>query len=261
MSNKNIIDFLSSDKDFYITKILKQHWKQDMFSYMHTPRPDYGLILLIRGEIRFMYDESSVIAKAGDLVFLPKNLRYDAIFENTSDDYLINFDVKEDFQIFSNPEILFGNAPFYCYEIYSSLVEESLIKSIYSAKCKGLFYLLIDDVINNSLISIKSEQKIIDKIKNLLIIDEELSIPQIAKECNLSESGLRKKFLFNTNISPIEYRLNHKLTKAKYYLESTDMSISEIAEKLSFYDSAYFCKIFKKHMGISPRQYARLKKI
>lgn len=42
-----------------------------------------------------------------------------------------------------------------------------------------------------------------------------------------------------------------RLTKAEYFLKSTDISITEIALKVGFNDVNYFCRLFRKNKGIS----------
>lgn len=41
----------------------------------------------------------------------------------------------------------------------------------------------------------------------------------------------------------------------KLFLQSTDMAINEIAERVGFSDPLYFSKVFKKVTGITPSQY------
>ena len=55
--------------------------------------------------------------------------------------------------------------------------------------------------------------------------------------------------------------LNPLFAQAIAYLESTDLDVGAIAETLGFYDSAYFCRVFKKCTGVSPLQYARRKQL
>jgi two-component system response regulator YesN len=55
--------------------------------------------------------------------------------------------------------------------------------------------------------------------------------------------------------------MNVRLNKAKLLLHSTDMTVDEIADSLNFYDTAYFCKIFKKQTGYSPKEYAKIKSL
>ena len=55
----------------------------------------------------------------------------------------------------------------------------------------------------------------------------------------------------------IEYMMSKKTEVATVYLCETEMSITEIAMQLDFYDSAHFIKAFKKRYGITPSSYRR----
>ncbi|CCX76323.1 AraC family transcriptional regulator [Parabacteroides johnsonii] len=49
----------------------------------------------------------------------------------------------------------------------------------------------------------------------------------------------------------------HVILEIKVLLESTDLSIQEIANRLQFPDQSFFGRYFKKHIGISPQYYRR----
>ena len=49
----------------------------------------------------------------------------------------------------------------------------------------------------------------------------------------------------------------HVILEIKVLLESTDLSIQEIANRLQFPDQSFFGRYFKKHPGISPQYYRR----
>ena len=49
----------------------------------------------------------------------------------------------------------------------------------------------------------------------------------------------------------------HVILEIKVLLESTDLSIQEIANRLQFPDQSFFGRYFKKHSGISPHYYRR----
>ena len=57
---------------------------------------------------------------------------------------------------------------------------------------------------------------------------------------------------------PKQYRNNLLITKAKGMLCSTDLQIQEIAEKLDFQDSFYFCRFFQAQTGQSPSVFREL---
>ncbi len=48
-----------------------------------------------------------------------------------------------------------------------------------------------------------------------------------------------------------------KVQKACEYLNYTDLTIKEISFSLGFQDPLYFSRLFKGHMGISPRKYRK----
>lgn len=260
MYKNEIQDFLCSGL-FCETKILKQHWKQNRYSYRNNPRPDYGLMLLTHGEVNFASENNTVAAKPGDVVFLPKFSRYEAIFENTADDYLVNFDIVGNEIHIPEPTVLFSGASVGCHDAYATLVKEHISPQRTSLRVRGLFHLVLDSIVANMCRNDAPERSLAEKAAELLRSDYDLSIGQIAKKYGISESGFRRIFKDTTGLSPVAYRLQYKLTRAEYLLESTDMSIAEVAESLHFYDAAYFCKSFKAFTGLSPKQYIKSRQL
>lgn len=261
MQTKEICDFFSQESRTVITNILRQHWNKDKYSYMSTPRPDYGIMLLISGSARFIFEGGALQVSAGDLVFIPKSSRYEAVFENEIEDYLVNFNIDDGKIDIKSPTLVFGNSPISIYECFDRLVDESKSPLNTTLRSKACFYLLLDEIVKNANMIIHDGYDVIDKAKRLLNAENEYSVEDIAGICGISSSGLRKKFKDSEGITPSEYRCLQKINKAKYLLESTNMSISEISDALNFYDAPYFCRIFKKHEGVSPKSYINNNKL
>ncbi len=85
--------------------------------------------------------------------------------------------------------------------------------------------------------------------KNLF---EDLSIDDLAFLTNLSLSSFKRKFSSIYGTSPNKYITSKRLEKAQTLLNTTDLSISEIAYDCGFSDVGYFSKTFKKHYNLSP---------
>ena len=258
-----IVSF-NSDCNITPTKVRKQHWTQPRFSYMKKPRPDYGIMLLINGKIDFVTPAETLFAKSGDVVFLPKNSYYEANFHiehGEIDNYLINFESDEKFSDCITPQKIAENVSFSCIDLFRCFIEENYNFISANFRCKGSLYLLFDSIIRENSKKESKNDEVLAKAKELLRQMNNYSIKRIARECLVSESGLRKIFKENIGISPTQFRMNEKINKAKYLLESTDMSVDEISGELNFFDTAYFCKIFCKYVGISPRKYSKNKKL
>jgi AraC-like DNA-binding protein len=86
-------------------------------------------------------------------------------------------------------------------------------------------------------------------------IENPVEIDQLLEEIPMSYSKFRQAFKKTTGLSPNQYYLNIRLNKAKELLNSTSLSINEIAYHTGFESIFYFSKLFKKKNGISPRDY------
>lgn len=85
---------------------------------------------------------------------------------------------------------------------------------------------------------------------------EDHASPQmIAKKLNLSYSWFRRIFKQYTGLSPAQYLLEIKIQKSKEMLNSSSMTIKEIAYALNFQNVSYFVTFFKTRTGIPPSDY------
>ncbi|MDR0449988.1 MAG: helix-turn-helix domain-containing protein [Treponema sp.] len=71
----------------------------------------------------------------------------------------------------------------------------------------------------------------------------------------MSESRILRSFKQYLGCSPFQYINRLRLSAATDALIQTDKSITEIALDLGFNDSNYFTRSFRKHLGLSPREY------
>ena len=62
-------------------------------------------------------------------------------------------------------------------------------------------------------------------------------------------------FKKNFGISPQQYIQQKKLDHARLLLADPTYSIAEVARALCFYDPAAFTTFFKKHTGMTPKQF------
>lgn len=98
---------------------------------------------------------------------------------------------------------------------------------------------------------------IISKAKFVLqeSLEAPLNLPKLARSLAVGYSKFRKDFKKATGLSPHQYHLNLRLNKAKELLDSTALSINEIAYQTGFDSAFYFSRFFKKKNGLSPTHY------
>lgn len=73
----------------------------------------------------------------------------------------------------------------------------------------------------------------------------------------LNKTSLCKKFKSEYGTTILDYITKLKVNEAKIYIREHEFSVTEISEKLGFNSIHYFCRLFKKHTGLSPKEYSK----
>ena len=82
-----------------------------------------------------------------------------------------------------------------------------------------------------------------------------ITLDSAAEYVNMSSSYFSRFFKKYTGTNFITYVTERKIEYAKEMLENTNMPIINIAYELSYNDTNYFSKAFKRKVGISPTEY------
>lgn len=85
-----------------------------------------------------------------------------------------------------------------------------------------------------------------------------LSTRDLAKAQNLSPNYLSNQFKTEIGSTISEYIQKKRIEMALKYLNTTELSIAEIAFRIGIADVSYFSKQFKKQTGMSPLQYKKM---
>ena len=96
-------------------------------------------------------------------------------------------------------------------------------------------------------------EKLNQILENMISTDNHLSLVEIAKELNISQSTLTRLIKKLFGVTPNNYVMHRKLEKAKILIYSDrGMPIKEIAVSLGFNSLAYFSNCYKKYFGHYP---------
>lgn len=91
------------------------------------------------------------------------------------------------------------------------------------------------------------------------IFSPDLSLNTAAAKIYSNESYLSRVFKKEMGISLMEFILKKRIEESIRLLNSTDMKVYEIAEKIGFRDPHYFSICFKKITGVTVKEFKKLK--
>lgn len=114
----------------------------------------------------------------------------------------------------------------------------------------------------NNPAELKRQPKTSQRLKAMInfiaeFYDQAIHLSDIAKSANISNSECLRCFSKQFQISPYQYLMNYRLEKARILLETSNLTISEIALETGFSQSSHFGKYFKNKFKTTPREYRK----
>jgi len=88
-------------------------------------------------------------------------------------------------------------------------------------------------------------------------LDARLTIERLAREVGLSPAHFARAFKETMGRAPHQYLLALRLERARRLLETTQATLSDIAQRTGFADQAHFTRLFKRVFGTTPGALAR----
>lgn len=235
----------------------------DIIGTYHETRANHGILYNVKGTLIFDFYEINVkiVAEAGNIVYIPKGQKYIITKSGDNEGYVIDFGV--DSPPFDTP---FAIKTRYKEAYLKSFMEAEKAwrrkKSGFTLKAKACFYEIMY-ILQKDLIAAylpDSKMKIIAPALDYIsknYYKEVISIPELSKICNISETYFRKLFNSLLGTQPIRYINELKIERAKELLLSGRYSVLQTAESCGFSDISLFSREFKKSVGVAPSQYIK----
>ena len=86
-------------------------------------------------------------------------------------------------------------------------------------------------------------------------LDRKLTTVEIAQTVRLSPAHLRELFKHETGTSLMKYRRDLQMDRAKHLLETTFLSVKEVAATVGITGLSHFGKNFEQRFGAKPSRY------
>lgn len=235
---------------------------KDVFCIRSDGRADYFLFYVFKGKSRYIMNGETFYASEGDIVFYdymdPQDYTHLAAYNTQVYWMHFNGDLARNYL----KDLHFNNSLCLHTEEDLSMYFKTIIHALTHKQNQYLkiaTHNIMSILLTSShcIMKRKNANEKLDSVISLMNNPKhsKTSLSEYAKMCNLSRSQFIKLFTAHTGQTPIRYRNEILLKKAKWYLLHTSYTISEIADFLHVENVYYFSNLFKKHVGMCPTQY------
>lgn len=246
------------------------HPRYNMAFHWHH---EWELIRVIEGELLIVLDDKQQLISSGEIVLIPSETLHGGQPKSCVYECLV-FDLyglfgkidalKPQLRPFYNmeivPENFFTNRNAEVAEVLDVFTQnaDSPCKALdtHSAICKLFAWLIKEKRYRKT----QNKGRLSAEIKPVLEYiethySEELSLDVLASVVGMNARYFCKIFYSATKNTPMNYVNQYRIEHAAFLLDTTDLSVTEIATTCGFYDSSYFTKVFKKFKNTTPKHF------
>lgn len=183
--------------------------------------------------------------------------------------YLFRKDILDEFYP-DMPTVLYLDNAKTLYGLLMSIIREKEKRVVYSEELvNGLFMQLFSLMLREvSMRDLHAEQAassqnqsgdIAQQVQEFLNnnLNRDISLDELAESIHISKYYLCRQFKQVFGVSPMQYHLDSRISRAKWLLATTDLPIGTIAEMVGFQSIYSFSRAFKKRETMPPSVYRR----
>ena len=234
----------------------------------------YEIIYIIKGKRKVYTEEKAYTAKEGEMILFRKNMEHRTAAGNESvykriilyfnDNYLKRegFAISEIFDFFQRKHCI--TAGIEIQNIMKNMVFEYENFNRYSNHLlNNYLYELIVDFSRKNMFEESAVMANGIVARALDYIDgnfnTSISLERLAEICNINKFYLSRIFKKVTGSTVVQYINSLRIQKSMEMLSSSEKTITEICYENGFSDIRYFSYIFKEYVGLTPRDYRKIK--
>lgn len=209
------------------------------------------------GRADFVTEERTYSFSAGDVFYTPPGCRYHSYWYGQDGDSIV-FDAYA----FTYLPTAHSTA-FALQKLLPSADAMALLQSLSAHKrvdCTsvGLLYAFFGACMPQmERLGQHPKQAVIDRARSYIRAHTQFRMPELAAYCRVSESGLYAAFREVTGRTPVEEKHRVQAELATRLLETTDLSVEEISDRLGFSSPTYFRAVLRQACGKTPRDIRR----
>lgn len=259
--------YVNNDVPFLVSSV--GHYKlltmPKYTTYRENGRTDYQLLYVSSGAATFVFGGEQKKVTAGSVVvYKPNEMQfYSYSLKDKTEMYWIHFtgyDAEKTlakYGLADKPMHYIGTSNKYVELCEKMIYELQLKRPMFNEITAVLFMELLGLFARglhsrNEAHDASIEEALMYFHKNY---NSDIALEEYAKKCNMTICWFARQFKNRTGMSPKQYITDIRLSNAKILLRSTNNTIGEIAEMCGYENQLYFSRVFKKYVGVSPREY------
>ena len=253
--------FLLDEPDFTVKSIDIQSVGRPM-GYRHSfrgGRAKHGFIYVVSGRMCDTLHgdgEQTLLADAGELVFMPKGSVYTGTYAlEGTEIQIVQFDLSDGRlpDWLSAPvKLALPNAKELIGAFFEPIGGRTTSHPFYHLSCLYRLLFEIDRSCRETPKKFKRLTPALDELEAYWYKNEAVS--HYAALADMSEVSFRRLFREYTGMSPIEYRNDLRLSRACAILQSGEYNVSETAELCGFSNLSFFTRLYKRKYGHTPKE-------
>lgn len=258
--------------------------------FVHFPKHSHDFVEVIymcKGETTHIVNGKKIVLREGELLFLGQNASQE-ILPASEDDIAVNFIILPDF--FDLPLAILGNedtplrqfiiehlksngekSSFLHFEVSDVLPVQNLVENLIwtlinktpnvrkiNRQTMGLLFL---HLLNHTDRLIEHGRNDGDIIKVLAYVEENYqngSLAELAENLHYDLYWLSKEIKSRTGKTYTEILQQKRLSQACFLLETTDLNVSDISNRVGYSNISYFHRIFNRNFNVSPKKYREI---
>ncbi|MBO5377560.1 MAG: AraC family transcriptional regulator [Ruminiclostridium sp.] len=277
------LDFFTTDENFPFYIQYGNH-EQEMFIHGHEDFSE--LVIVLGGQATHIVDNENFTVSKGDVFVMNQGIKHG--YDKAENFKICNIMFRPEHLIGESYDIkalpgyhaLFLLEPEYNKENgFKSRLKldpaafseaENIIKAAIkefesdspARKTMVRSYFLQLIVLLSRLYGRKVKHKEIEGISNAAAYMEtnfadDITTAKLVELSHYSQRHFIRLFSATYSVTPQQYLIDIRIRNAVRLLRTTDLSITETALRCGFSDSNYFCRIFKKYIGVTPSAYRK----
>ena len=226
-----------------------------------STREKHGLVYFVEGVNEYLYDGVVYAATPGTLLYLPRGRAYEIRRKTPSQCIYINFSTLADCNELPFAKQYPNDTKFR--DAFLALLSAFRRRRVgYEAETLGILYSILAMIrmADRTAYLPEARYQIIQpavEYMNANFAIDDLRSEKLAELCSVSVRYFNKLFAVFFNTSPHEYIIRLRLDAAQNLLVTSNESISHIAAACGFSDVYYFCRIFRRRVGMTATEYRK----